>query len=161
MVQLIPLLTTLCTIPFLVAQAAPTEITNLIHAQSFSELKDYVPMQRLGQDGLPVDSGVSAAAASMPFRPIMVVPLPSSVSQVRPVKMGAKDDLRLNKYRNFVVGMDDQGQFQTVQLPATSALAPAPTPLANSKNLVGMEDNGAVQTLALPLTTAAPTPSVM
>ncbi|KAI9490796.1 hypothetical protein BDB00DRAFT_940742 [Zychaea mexicana] len=106
------------TLSFVVAQAAPiqNEVAGLIHAQSFSELKHeaFVPMQKLGQNGMPVKNKnpapvvaataedaaaedhrvISAAAIDMPFRPIMV-------------------------NRKNLVGMDDMGKVQTLAVPMT------------------------------------------
>ncbi|KAI7860475.1 hypothetical protein BDC45DRAFT_494512 [Circinella umbellata] len=142
---------------FIVAQAVPiqNEMENMIHAQSYSELKHdaFVPMQRLGQDHLPISTKYEQghkeiSAAEMPFRPIMVVPLPASVTEqqqqgqrvsasasinnngkMMDSKMNEDDDAMMrvptnnninkNIYDNKIVGMDDQGKIQTVQLPAT------------------------------------------
>ncbi|KAG2226347.1 hypothetical protein INT45_006019 [Circinella minor] len=142
---------------FIVVQAVPiqNEMENMIHAQSYSELKHdtFVPMQRLGQDHLPVrkyeQGHKEVSAAEMPFRPIMVVPLPASVTEQQQQEQGQRvsasasinnngkmmdskmnnddammqvptnNNINKNIYDNKVVGMDDQGKIQTVQLPAT------------------------------------------
>ena len=186
---------TVLALSFIVAQAAPiqNEMADMIHAQSFPELKHdaFVPMQRLGQDHLPMvttkyeqnDKTVSAAAAAaaeVPFRPIMVVPLPASVTQEQQqgqrvsasasinnngkmmdnhmdennddmMRIATSNNNNKNIYDNKLLGMDDHGGIKTVQLPATVHMPMASASASSASGSTSPSSAAAMAKVSIPI----------
>lgn len=166
----------------MMVQAAPApaadEVVQMIHAQSFSEMKHdpatqsaVVPMLRLGKDGLPRGQVAAANLHNSHFNPINLVPVPPTRQQ--------RQDAGRHFDNGNVIAMDDLGRIRQFDLPMTEhqvlpSASSAPSAIVSPwmavapphdgrKHVLGMEDNGLLQTLHVPVTASnsAPAPTSM